>query len=157
MAAPIRSRQTPFSSRVDSGRDMSRPLPAVLSWSVLCFFVGALAIATVALELPHWIPAAYGALSLVTVAAYGLDKRAARRGRRRTSEQSLLTMGLLGGWPGALVAQQSFRHKTRKRSFRRAFWETVVVNVAALVTLVVLATTQGWTLDSLFATWEIYS
>ena len=39
-------------------------------------------------------------------------------------------LGFVGGWPGALVAQQGFRHKTRKRSFRRAFWTTVVIERA---------------------------
>ena len=44
--------------------------------------------------------------------------------------------GFVGGWPGALVAQQLFRHKTRKRSFRRAFWITVVVNVLVLAAFI---------------------
>jgi uncharacterized membrane protein YsdA (DUF1294 family) len=56
------------------------------------------------------------------------------------SEHSLLTIGLAGGWPGALAAQQLFRHKTRKRTFRRAFWTTVVVNVLALAALVIAIT-----------------
>ncbi|WP_229508090.1 DUF1294 domain-containing protein [Massilia sp. Dwa41.01b] len=45
-------------------------------------------------------------------------------------------LGLLGGWPAALVAQQMFRHKTRKQSFRRAFRITVVLNCAVLAWLV---------------------
>lgn len=113
-------------------RDLSRPLPASLSWSVLAVFAVALAIASVIAALPWWIAAVYGAMSLITFVAYGLDKRAARRSAPRTPENTLLVLGLLAGWPGALVAQQSFRHKTRKRTFRRAFWGTVVLNVAAL-------------------------
>lgn len=111
---------------------MSRPLPSALTWTVLGVFIVAFAIASVMRDLSWWLPAAYGALSLVAFAAYGLDKIAAKRTARRTPEQTLLTLGLIGGWPGALVAQQLFRHKTRKRTFRRAFWVSVVVNVVAL-------------------------
>jgi uncharacterized membrane protein YsdA (DUF1294 family) len=69
----------------------------------------------------------------VTLVAYALDKSAAVAGRWRVSEQSLLLLGLAGGWPGGLVAQQLLRHKSSKSSFRNAFWGTVVVNVAAFV------------------------
>ncbi len=127
----------------DRARDLSRPLPSALSWSVLCAFVVTLSIACIALSLPWWMPALYGALSLVAFTAYGIDKAAARGGRQRISEQALLVLGLIGGWPGALLAQQLFRHKTRKRSFRRAFWGTVVINIAALTGFIVFATLNG--------------
>ena len=42
----------------------------------------------------------------------------------------LLSLGFVGGWPGAIVAQQALRHKTVKRAFRMRFWLSVVVNVA---------------------------
>ncbi|WP_243077285.1 DUF1294 domain-containing protein [Microbacterium sp. SS28] len=130
----------------DRPRDLSRPLPAGLSWGVLVVFAATFGAASVILDLPWWMPALYGALSLVAFAAYGLDKRAARRSAPRTSERTLLTLGLLGGWPGALVAQQVFRHKTRKRTFRRAFWGTVVLNVLLLGSFIALATMRGWDL-----------
>ncbi|MFB6610182.1 DUF1294 domain-containing protein [Agromyces sp. NPDC056379] len=117
-------------------RDFSRPLPSALSWTVLAVFAAALAVAVVAAGLPWWVPASYGVVSIVAVVAYGLDKRAAKRGAPRTSESVLLTVGVVGGWPGALVAQQLFRHKTRKRSFRRAFWLTVVVNSLVLAAFI---------------------
>ena len=78
---------------------------------------------------------AYAVLSLVTFIAYGLDKSAARRGAWRTPEAELHLLALLGGWPGALIAQRFFRHKTRKQPFRTIFWGTVVVNSVALVWL----------------------
>ena len=118
------------------GRDLSKPLPPAVSWITLLVFAVGFAVTYLVFSLTWWVPVLYGAASLVTFAAYGIDKSAARRGAARISEQTLLLLGLVGGWPGALVAQQLFRHKTRKRSFRRAFWGTVGVNVLVLVAAV---------------------
>lgn len=114
------------------GRDLSQPLPPALSWITLLIFAAAFTVMYVVVGLAWWVPVLYGAASLVAFATYGLDKSAARRGAARISEQTLLLLGLVGGWPGALVGQQLFRHKTRKRSFRRVFWGTVAVNVLSL-------------------------
>lgn len=137
--APDRSMKTPGRAMpTRPGRDMSRPLPAALSWTVLFAFIGAFAIAYVTFALPWWLPAIYAGMSVVTFAAYGIDKASARRNSRRISEDTLGMLGLIAGWPGALIAQQLFRHKTRKRSFRRAFWGSVVVNIAALTAVIAL-------------------
>ena len=71
----------------------------------------------------------YFGLSLVAFLAYALDKSAAVAGRWRTSEQALHLLSLMGGWPGALLAQQMLRHKTNKQSFISVFWLTVVLNM----------------------------
>lgn len=83
-------------------------------------------------QVPVVLLAAYGLLSGVAFLAYGADKCAAERGRRRTSESTLHTIALVGGWPGALVARRFFRHKTIKQPFRTVFWATVVANCVAL-------------------------
>jgi uncharacterized membrane protein YsdA (DUF1294 family) len=127
---------------------MSRPLPAALSWTVLIVFAVAFAAMVVVLETPRWLTALYGVMSVIAFFAYGFDKSAALQGGRRVSEQTLLTLGLLGGWPGALAAQQIFRHKTRKRSFRRRFWARVVGNVVLLAALVVVTTLAGWDIQN---------
>lgn len=76
-----------------------------------------------------WI---YVGMSFLSIVLYGLDKSAARRGGRRTPELTLQTCALLGGWPGALIAQQWFRHKSRKRAFQIEFWLMVVLNISAI-------------------------
>jgi uncharacterized membrane protein YsdA (DUF1294 family) len=76
--------------------------------------------------------AAYGLFSAVAFVLYGVDKSAARQGRRRTRESTLHTIALVGGWPGALVARQVFRHETVKQPFRTVFWGMVVANCVAL-------------------------
>ncbi|KGN40861.1 DUF1294 domain-containing protein [Knoellia aerolata] len=83
-------------------------------------------------EVPVWLVGIYGLLSAVAVVMYGSDKSAATVGKWRTPESSLHTIALLGGWPGALVAQQVFRHKTSKQPFRSIFWVTVLANCVAL-------------------------
>jgi len=108
-------------STTDRPRDLSRPLPAALSWSALFVFLVVLAVAFAWLDLPWWMAALYVVMSVVAFAAFGIDKVAARGGRQRISEQTLLMLGLFGGWPGALIGQQLFRHKPRKHAFRRAF------------------------------------
>jgi uncharacterized membrane protein YsdA (DUF1294 family) len=66
--------------------------------------------------------------STIAFLAYAFDKRAARRRQRRISENTLHMLALLGGWPGALLAQKWLRHKTAKKSFQRIFFGTVLVN-----------------------------
>ena len=63
----------------------------------------------------------YGLMSLITFAVYYLDKRAARLGRPRTPEATLHVLELLGGWPGALLAQRLIRHKNAKIGYLVVF------------------------------------
>jgi len=42
---------------------------------------------------------------------------------------------MLGGWPGAALAQQLLRHKSSKTDCRQIFWLTVFINLAVLVWL----------------------
>lgn len=98
-------------------------------------FLGLVLVVALTWGLARIVVHLYVAASVVCGLAYWLDKRAAQRGRKRISERSLLLLGLAGGWPGAILAQQMLRHKSVKPSFRRAFWVTVGVNVCAFVVL----------------------
>ena len=79
-------------------------------------------------------------INVLTVVIYGADKTAARKGMRRVPETTLLLYGVVGGWPGAILGQQLFRHKTQKQPFRTRFFISVALNVAALAGLYVVYT-----------------
>ena len=107
-------------------------LPAPLQWlgvTAYCAFIGW---AIYMDRLPAMALAVLAALSLITWLTYAHDKRAARRGDSRVSESSLHLLELLGGGPAAIAAQQFFRHKTSKTSYRVVFWLMVVLHTALL-------------------------
>lgn len=84
-------------------------------------------------RVPHWVAGLYFGASVLAFVIYWWDKSAAVADQWRTSESTLLAVGLVGGWPGAIVAQQVLRHKSSKQSFRDAFWGTVTVNTVVFV------------------------
>lgn len=75
-----------------------------------------------------WALFAYPLMSVLAFGLYWHDKRSAQRSGWRTPEARLHLAELLGGWPGALIAQQVFRHKTRKLSFQLMFWLIVLAH-----------------------------
>jgi len=86
-------------------------------------------------RMPLAVLLPYAGASLVAFILYGADKSAAQNNRWRTPESTLHLFALVGGWPGALIAQDIFRHKSKKEEFQTIFWTTVVLNCAALVWL----------------------
>lgn len=94
--------------------------------SALTFFLGG--------EL--FVIAIYLVMSLVTFIMYAVDKKAAVKGQWRTPENTLHLLALFFGWPGALVAQHTLRHKSQKQPFKTILWATIVLNIALF----------GWTL-----------
>lgn len=117
------------------GDTLSRPMKKggmVEAVIVASAFLVLLAFSVVSHKIPAAIFWVYLAISLITFLWYAFDKTAAKDGTRRTPETTLHWLSLLGGWPGALIAQQTLRHKSRKRSFRVAFWFTVIVNCGFL-------------------------
>lgn len=88
--------------------------------------------AFVSLLAPHPIPTWLLLANVLTLLIYGGDKLAARRAWRRVPESTLLAFGVVGGWPGAIVGQQLFRHKTQKQPFKTYFIISVIVSVAAM-------------------------
>ncbi|MFZ6722339.1 DUF1294 domain-containing protein [Undibacterium sp. Ji49W] len=91
------------------------------------------------LLIPGLLLMVYAIMSLVTLCMYAIDKSAAGKRGPRISERTLLLCGLAGGWPGAVVAQSIFRHKTQKTSFRRAFFATIILNLVLLIAVIVIS------------------
>jgi uncharacterized membrane protein YsdA (DUF1294 family)/cold shock CspA family protein len=100
---------------------------------LICSWIAALWLGVVARRLPGWAPLAAIALNSGVFCTYWLDKNAAQKRQWRTKEDTLHIMALLGGWPGAGLAQQILRHKSRKDSFRQSFQLTVIAHWAALL------------------------
>jgi uncharacterized membrane protein YsdA (DUF1294 family) len=92
-------------------------------------------VATLRWSVPFSVAVAYIAMSLLCFLVYAWDKSAARAGRWRIRESTLLLLGLFCGWPGGLLAQQLLRHKSAKVSFRRMFWITLLLNMVGFLVL----------------------
>lgn len=95
-------------------------------------FCAFLAVAVLVGKLPFAMLGVYFAASILTFLAYAIDKSAAQNNRWRTQESTLHLFGMVGGWPGALLAQKTLRHKSKKEEFQLVFWATVIINCFAL-------------------------
>lgn len=67
--------------------------------------------------MSKYIPVILLLTNLATFAAFGIDKRKARKDRWRISEKTLLIMGRCFGGAGQLAGMRVFRHKTKKWYF----------------------------------------
>lgn len=131
----------PHRGRTGQARS-SQVFGVLVALAIVVIFSAALLLRDDRWTVPQWAVLLYGAASILCFLVYALDKAAARAGRWRAPERTLLGLGLIGGWPGGLLAQQMFRHKIRKPPFMRVFVGTVIAN---LVVLVLIATPLGGT------------
>ena len=115
------------------GRSAGRnAIPRVLSILVVTIFSVALFRLIYFEKVPVLVPSLYIFASCITMIAYSFDKAAAVNKRWRIRESTLHLFSLLGGWPGALIAQELFRHKSKKLEFQFFYWITVVANCLIL-------------------------
>ena len=104
----------------------SWPVLALVSFAI---FAVLYAWATFRWGVHYYVLLGYLALSGWTYVMYMHDKTAAELGEWRVSEGGLHLLGLLGGWPGANLAQHFLRHKSKKTSFRVKHWVMVCLNL----------------------------
>lgn len=105
---------------------------ALVAWVGALGFLGFLFFGSQRGQWPVYVVYAYGAMSVLTFLAYWSDKKKANVGHWRTPERTLHMLELLGGWPGALVAQWQIGHKNRKGSYQWVFWLIVLIHVGIL-------------------------
>ncbi len=88
---------------------------------------------------PSWLFGYVAAISAATYFFYRHDKKRAQAGEWRIPESTLHFLEFIGGWPGAFLAQRTFRHKTSKTSFQIQYWAIVALHEYASVDFL-----HGW-------------
>lgn len=129
----IRAAKVALVDRARVPMPMRGTRPAILA--VAAIFVLLMATLISRGNLPLLVGLTYAIASVITYCSYASDKAAAKAGQWRTPESTLHMLGLIGGWPGGLVAQQLLRHKSKKASFIFVFWLSVAVNILGLIWL----------------------
>lgn len=99
--------------------------------SLSCLFFICIGVLVFSKKLSPIILILYLLLSLITFLLYWQDKIKAKKDEWRTPENKLHFFSLIGGWPGALIAQRRLRHKSSKQSFLVVFYITVILNISA--------------------------
>lgn len=141
--------QTKFSPRAHAGTGKDA------AWKALLFFVSIVITAwgLVVLLLHNallWPMGVYMGASLISFIQYWTDKNKAQTDEWRTPESSLHLIELLGGWPGAFIAQKLLRHKTRKGSYQATYWLIVLIHLAFWIDTLFLGQHAiafvGWTI-----------
>ena len=72
-------------------------------------------------------------INIAAFAAYGMDKRNAKRNEWRTPESVLLLLAAVGGSVGAYAGMQFFRHKTKHLKFTIGVPAIFIVQVVLAV------------------------
>ncbi|MGX2039224.1 DUF1294 domain-containing protein [Methylocaldum sp. MU1018] len=85
----------------------------------------------------------YVFLSILAIVLYGLDKKNAITGQWRIPEIYMHVVELMGGWPGALLAQNDFRHKIRKSRYRKILWSIIALHASAWTAFLVFDHLNG--------------
>ncbi len=111
---------------------MTKHQPKKMFFWILAILVAVVSILFWWLGLPGLYAYLIG-VNAVTVVLYGYDKRKAIAGGGRVPEVILHLAALVGGSPGALLAQGLFRHKTQKAKFRMVFVGIILVQIVAVV------------------------
>lgn len=83
--------------------------------------------------LPHVFPYVFIGINLITFFYYYHDKNSALKNNWRTPESTLHWLSLFGGWAGAYIAQNLFKHKYKKDSFMTIYKLIVLLDCAVTI------------------------
>jgi uncharacterized membrane protein YsdA (DUF1294 family)/cold shock CspA family protein len=130
--------------RVLGARDIARILPYHVITAVMLFILVQLVVITG--RGPFGLSVYYVFMAGASLYLYSRDKQAALFGWWRISERTLLSVDLLGGIIGGLLAQHRYRHKQSKQSYQVKIFVIVVFHAlllgvwgSGLVTLTTIA------------------
>lgn len=132
-AARVRLPRSSFERKPRGPRSVARA--GAFEYVAIGAFIALYIAVSVYWRVPQWVGGLYLVTSVLSFLAYRADKAAAVSRSWRVPERSLLLLGLVGGWPGAIAGQQIYRHKTRKLTFRYLFWICVFLNVLGFLVL----------------------
>ena len=74
-------------------------------------------------------------INLITFLAMYIDKRKAKKGKRRISEKTLFTLVALGGGIGGIAGMYLFRHKTKKTKFVIGFPMILIFEIIVAIVI----------------------
>ena len=77
-------------------------------------------------------------INIITFLAMWIDKKKAKRGRYRISEQALFTLVLLGGGVGGIAGMYTFKHKTQKARFFVGIPVIIVLQILLVIGVVIM-------------------
>ena len=72
-------------------------------------------------------------INLLGFAIMGIDKKKAKMGNRRIPENTLFAFAFLGGGIGTIAGMYTFRHKTRKLSFKIGMPLIVILEISIYI------------------------
>lgn len=123
----------PIKGHKNNGRELTQKFNSIIlfgAFSIVLFYLYSSNLIPVELVYLYII------ICVITFLMYAKDKNAAISKKWRTPENTLHMLSLLGGWPGAKIAQSFLRHKSKKMEFRVTYWVTVIANCGVLYWLV---------------------
>lgn len=145
----VDKQQRPYAFALQLEQEIAiRPTPAIKSqgpsfsqiqhqaWCFRYLFFALLLLSLLAGSFVFTVPLFYLEASLFTYWLYQIDKKLACNGQSsRLPEESLQMFSLIGGWPGALLAQKRLHHKLHKMPFQREFRFVIYGNSCFLLWL----------------------
>ncbi len=71
-------------------------------------------------------------ISIITFAVFGIDKLKAVKDKWRIPEKVLFLLSIIGGSVGAILGMYTFRHKTKKPTFKFGIPAILIVQIVLL-------------------------
>ncbi len=75
-------------------------------------------------------------INLITFATMYIDKRKAKKAKRRVPEKTLFILAFLGGSIGGIAGMYTFRHKTKKTRFIIGFPAILIFQILIAIVII---------------------